>query len=428
MKADTLDKLSQAMKVSKGVPAAERSVASVLGALDSSDAGKQQVVNHIIEDFALTQKVLMLANSSMYAPFSMGSDSVSSAVNILGAEAVLHLVLGADLVSEDELHQDAHLSQTLLASELARNACADRAEDASIATLMYEIGRLMTGKYLPAETAAIARKVSAGASDQDASAAVLGMTYQELGVELAARWNLPQTLRSTIDGTGDPTLVGIARFSSTASSLIHEGRHEAVQALLHNLDLPGIDKTRLGALVRTKTESVRVNRLAQQAPSKEAELETLLQDLLRDKKSTVDELSAAMLPGISNALNTAHCLLFMITRTGEMRVRGAYGKGIDELKSRLRISAEFMPTAFHAAIKNRIDVSISDVSKLKDASLPEGYRALLPQVSKFIILPITNSRVSGLLYCDWDSNTVLHPAEMEGVKKLRDLMLPFFPG
>jgi hypothetical protein len=117
----------------------------------------------------------------------------------------------------------------------------------------------------------------------------------------------------------------------------------------------------------------------------------------------------------------------MATRTGEMRVRSAYGKGVDELKSRLRISAEFMPTAFHASIKNTIDVSIADVSKLKDASLPEGYRALLPHVTKFIILPIANSRVSGLLYCDWDTDTLLRPGEMDGIKELRNLLLPYFP-
>jgi len=427
MNTAVLDKLMAAMKTAKGVPATERSVASVLGALDSSHAGKQQVINHIIEDFALTQKVLKLANSSMYAPFSAGSGSVSSAVDILGSEAVLHLVLGADLITEEDLNQDADLSQTLLASELARNACADRAEDASIATLMYEVGRLMTAKYLPTEAHAIASKMATGAAAQDAATAVLGMSYQELGVELAARWNLPQSLRSTIDGTGDPTLVGIARFSSSASSLIHAGQPEAAHALLHDLNLPGINKSTLGAFVNAKAEQVRLNRPSPQQPSHEAALQELLHDLQMDKAATIDGLCKAMLPGIAATLNTAHCLLFMATRTGEMRIRAACGKGIGELKSRLRVSAEFLPTAFHAAIKNRMDVSIADVSKLKDASLPDGYRALLPQVTKFIILPVANSQVSGLLYCDWDTDVTLLPGEMEGVKKLRDLMLPFFP-
>ena len=427
MTSTVLDRILLAMETSKGVPATERSVASVLGALDSSEDGKQRVVDHIIEDFALTQKVLKLANSSMYAPFSGGSATVSSAVDILGSEAVLHLALGADLVSEEELRKDEHLSQTLMASELARNACADRAEDASIATLMYEIGRLMTSRYLPAETAAIARQVATGATMDAATLAVLGVSFAELGVELAARWNLPQALRSTIDGSGDPTLVGIARFSSSASALITEGKTEAAHALLRDLDLPGIDKSRLGTIVSRQAEHIRQTRPARQMVTTESRLDTLLTDLQKDHKATVEELANTLLPGISEVLHTAHCLLFMVTRSGEMRVRCAYGKGIDEIKSRLRISAEFMPTAFHASIKNQMDVSISDVSKLKDASLPEGFRSLLPTVTKFIILPIANSRVSGLLYCDWDTNVVLKPAEMEGIKKLREFMRPYFP-
>ena len=422
-----LDKLLHAMLGSKGVPATERSVASVLGALDIGDAGKREVVDHIIEDFALTQKVLKLANSAMYAPFGSGSASVSSAMDVLGAEAVLHLVLGTDLVSEEEVQQDENLSRTLLASELARNACAERAEDASIATLMYEIGRLMTSKYLGAETAAIDHRVLQGMDVQAASVAVLGMSYQELGVELAARWNLPLSILSTIDGTGDPTLVGIARFSSEASSLIHEGKSEAVNTLLRNLDLPGVDKSRLGALVSRKVEEAKPFQLARQNASAEQALNTLLQTLQLEKIGSVEELSNAMLPELAARLQTAHCVLFMLTRTGDFRVRNGYGKGIDELKSRLRISAEFMPTTFHAAIKNNIDVSIADVSKLKEASLPEGYRQLLPQVTKFIILPIATSRVSGLLYCDWDSDKTLKQAEMEVVKKLRTLFVAVFP-
>jgi hypothetical protein len=158
----------------------------------------------------------------------------------------------------------------------------------------------------------------------------------------------------------------------------------------------------------------------------EAELR-VLQELLQEKKGSLEELANAMLPGLASSLNTSHCLLFMLTRSGEMRVRHGYGKGIDELRSRLKISADFQPTAFHAAVKKNIDVSIADVAKLKAASLPEGYRTLLPHVTRFIILPIAANRVSGLLYCDWDTEGTLNPSEIEALKRLRNMFLPFFP-
>lgn len=428
MSTAVVDKLLQAMQKSKGVPATERSVASVLGALDSGADSKVAVAGHIIEDFALTQKVLKLANSTMYAPFTEGSSSVSSALDVLGSEAVLHLVLGTDQVSDEELKQDEDLSRTLLASELARSACVDRAEDASIATLMGEIGRLMSAKYLPTEVAAIARRVAAGSEAQAAVVEVLGLSYQDLGLALATRWNLPQLLRSTMDGTGDPTLVQVSRFASTASALIQEGRTEALNTLLSQTELPGVDKARLGLLLSRKAqESSTQPRSSRIQPSAETALNDLLDLLQEERKASIEELAQAMLPGLAACLKTAHCLLFMLTRSGEQRVRNGVGKGIDELKSKLRVSAEFMPTAFHAAIKNNIDVSIADVSKLKDASLPEGYRALLPNVTKFIILPIASKRVSGLLYFDWDSDKTLNQAELDAMKKLRNLFTPFFP-
>ena len=426
MRAAMLNRLWLALRGSRGVPACEHSVASVLGALDAGGEGRQAVVGHIIEDFALTQKVLKLANSSMYAPFGSGSASVSSALEVLGPDALLHLVLGVELISEEALQQDDRLSRTLLASELARSACAERAEDASIATLMFEIGSLMTSRYLPQEATAIALRVAAGLDPQAASQAVLGLSFQELGVELAARWNLPEALRATIEGKGDPLLAGIARFASAASSLIHEGKPDAVSALLDGLELPGVDKSRLGALLARKTDEA-LARSRAGTGSAEAPLGELLQLLQEEKKPSLEALANAMLAGLADVLQTAHCLLFMLTRSGELRVRNGCGKGIDELKSRLKIAADFRPTAFHAAIQNNIDVSIADVAKLKDANLPEGYRLLLPHVTQFVILPIATRRVSGLLYCDWDNGRTLMQSEMEALKKLRNLFLPFFP-
>jgi Rad3-related DNA helicase len=184
----------------------------------------------------------------------------------------------------------------------------------------------------------------------------------------------------------------------------------------------------LGALLARKQDEAqaRASQAASQ-PGAERRLDELLVRLQEDKKQSIEALANAMLPGLADALQTAHCLLFMLTRSGELRVRNGSGKGIDELKSRLKIAADFKPTAFHAAIKNNIDVSIADVSKLRDTNLPDDYRRLLPHVTQFVVLPITTSRVSGLLYCDWDSGRSLRQPEMDALKKLRNLFLPYFP-
>ena len=425
MTIGTLERLLEAMQDSNGIPARESSVASVLGALDSADEGKHQVVDFIVEDFALTQKVLALANSPMYASFGKGAASVTAAMKVLGADALMRVILGTEVVSEEELSADDNLSKTLFASELARSAYAHRAEEASIATLMYEIGRLMTGKYLPQEAATIARLVADGSDPHAVETAVLGVTYQELGVELAARWNLPNFLLSIIDGSGDATLVGLAAFASSTSSLIHEGRMDEANDLLRNLDLPGVDKERLGGLTRRKMdEMVRQNGIVP-PQSAEQDLLDLLGKLEQQSGLSFDELLGAMLPKVTQLLGVAHCALLMMTRTGSFRVYTEYGKEPEAFKAQFKISADFRPTPFHAVILRSIDVSIDDVSRLKSASLPDGYRELLPDVKKFILLPVANGSVRAMLYCDWESDRQLTPGERNAVSELRNLLLPY---
>jgi HD-like signal output (HDOD) protein len=431
-RAATLTSLFAAMDGSKGFPALENTVASVIGSLGNDQQAVGDVVQHIVEDFALTQKVLKLANSAMYAPFSVGSGSVSSAMDVLGPDALLHIVLSTALVTDDEMQSDESLSRTLLSSELARTVCVGRSEDVSIAALMYNLGAMLTQKYLPKESAEMAKKMAQGHDEAQAATEALGLTLEQLGAEVAQHWKLPKNIVSVIDGTGDADLVAIARFSKSASTLIHAGKLDAVDQLVRELDVKGIDITGVGSLIRHRAEQIAARHnntpgVSTEKESTEKVLDDLFAALAADTKQTVEALAAAMFPTFANTLQAAHCLLFMRTRSGDFAVRYGYGKGIDELRSKLRISKDYQPTAFHAAIKNNADVSIADVSRLRASALPDGYTALLPNVNKFVILPIANSGVSGLVYCDWDSETVLSVPELAAVKKLRSLFLPFFP-
>ena len=451
MTATVLNRLLLAMRHSRGIPAAERSVASVLAALDSSQQGKDEVVRHIIEDFALTHKVLKLANSSMYAPMGAGAASVSSALQVLGREAVLHLVLGADMVSEEDLHHDVHLARTLLASELARHAYARRAEDAAIATLMLEIGQLMVGKYLPAEAALITTQVADGAALQAASTAVLGLSFQQVGVELAARWNLPQALRASIDGSGDPCWWGWRVLPAPHPPWYLPGRARPSPRCWTNCNCQVSTRLASMRVIRHKLKLLHRTPPQRAAGGSKAELHALLLHLLQAPAGTLAELSQRMLPGIASALSAAHCLLFVTAPGGRMVVQSGFGEGFGEgigegfgeiygvdcvvLSGKNRVkpakhldfSLSNSQTAFHAALQNHVEVFIADVSRLPDSALPTGYKTLLPQVRKFLILPIANSHASGLLYCDWEGDTPLQTAELEALRKLRDLLLPYFP-
>lgn len=436
----TLDQLYEAMRNTKGFAAVEKVASNILQSLDGEGSSHRQVASYVAEDFALTQKVLKLANSAMYAPFSKDVGSVVAALQIMGSEALLHVVLGTPVISDEALQEDVSLSRTLLASELARSACAERASEVSVATLMYDLGRQLLTKFLPTEAAAIEQQVLAGADIEAAARAVLGMTLQELGAEVARKWRLPASITSTIDGTGDPTLVGIARFANAASSLIYQGKADEVQALVEALDAPGIDRARLSRLVQQRLETIApIVPAAPSSPiapltappdvaaSPAAVLNKLLEALLAKPPQSAQELSSAMFPLLLKTLQIAHCLLFVQTRGGDFKVQCGIGEGADEMLARLTVSAAFKPTAFHAAIKNNVDVSITNVTRLSPSSLPDHYHELLPKVKKFIILPIATQKVHGLLYCDWDTEQDIGAEEMTALRQLRNLFIPYMP-
>lgn len=433
MSADLVEKIIAAMQGANGLPALEQSVTSILDSITAGKPGKQALVGRIIEDFSLTQRVLKLANSPMYTPFAEKTASVSSALDVLGTDGLMHIALGTSMMTAKELAGDANLSRTLLASEVARNACPQRFEDAAVAGHMYDLGRLVVNKFLPEEAAQIEQRHADGEAHEDAVKAVLGMSLQELGAAVAKRWNLPNEIISIIDGSGDDHLVNVAKFSTELSSLLHVGKLDEASQLVSTRDLPGMDKSNLASLVERKGREVapiHVMPRTDSAPAQAnaADLLGELHETLSGRQiHTMEELAEVLFPAFGKALQTAHCLLFMAGRAGDFSIRCGTGKSFEQLRDELRVSAEFKPTAFHAAIKNNVDVSITDVGRLKASALPDGYRRLLQGVRRFLVLPIANGHVAGLLYCDWEDSRELHAQELDAIRQLRDLFLPFLP-
>lgn len=422
-----VEQIVAAMQGAKGLPALESSVSSILDIINETRSNNDNLASRVVEDVALTQKVLKLANSPMYAPFARPASSVSTALDVLGDDALLHIVLSTAMLADDDLDDDPALAKSLLAAELSRNACPDRVESAAVATMMFDLGRLLTEKYLPTEFARIRQMIIAGADADAAATEVLGMTNRQIGVEMAAHWKLPADILALIEGSGDPALIALAHFSSTAATLIQEGQPEAARQLVATLDIPGVDKTNLVGWVSRKAEIVAMRKVRRPDGRPEYALEQLHTRLAAGRPNGIGELAQTMLPELCNALGGAHCLLFMVTKSGDYCIRYGCGKGVDELRPKLRVSGEFRPTPFHAAIKNNVDVSIEEVAKLKPNALPEGYRNLLPRTTQFLILPIAHSRVFGLIYCDWEVRHELTHPVMVALKRLRDLFLPLLP-
>ena len=70
-------------------------------------------------------------------------------------------------------------------------------EEAVVCTLMRQIGKLLVAFYLETEWDQLRRKAAAEhISDSIACGALLGVTFEEIGIEAADRWRLPETIRT----------------------------------------------------------------------------------------------------------------------------------------------------------------------------------------------------------------------------------------
>ncbi len=70
---------------------------------------------------------------------------------------------------------------------------------------MRQIGKLLVAFYLESARTGCRRKAaSENISDSHACAVLLGVTFEEIGIEAADRWRLPETIRAGMRASDPP--------------------------------------------------------------------------------------------------------------------------------------------------------------------------------------------------------------------------------
>ncbi len=210
----TLDILLRRMQAESDFPALSEAIGDINRIASSDREGVNQLSNHILRDFALTNKLLKLANVAFYNQVGGGSIStISRAVVILGFDAVRSIALS--LILFDNLENKAHAQQLkeefvkvlyagMLARELAGRAQVKDVEEAFIGAMLHKLGRMLAMFYLPEEAAVIRQRVEVeGASDARISIEVLGVSFESLGIGIARSWGFPEQLVQSMKALPD---------------------------------------------------------------------------------------------------------------------------------------------------------------------------------------------------------------------------------
>ncbi len=191
-------------------------VAQVLKLTENTNASARDYERIISQDASMAAKVLRTANS----PYFGGGGQITTlprALMQLGTNTVRSICMTVAFQSSlmkktfnrrfDVTHYWQHsLAVACAAKLLARLKRSPLAEEAFVAGLVHDIGKLVIAMFLSLEANPIYNLVEdAKLSDYEAEQQVLELTHQEIGRMAAERWGLPEMFYSPIAEHHTPT-------------------------------------------------------------------------------------------------------------------------------------------------------------------------------------------------------------------------------
>lgn len=453
------------------LPGFSKVVSAIIGAMRGEDDREFNMTKTVLQDPALTQKVLRLANSAMYSVFGQGINTVSKAVIVLGTEAIGHLALGLKLVdglsaaSSESAHARAEMEKAVLAGHIARQVASSAstrdAEEAVICSMLHSLGRMMTTFYLSDRWQQIqVRSADAGIDENQAAREILGLGLDDIGRGAAQQWGLPAGLVDTLQDmppkpVGEPLdhrdwLAAVSTLSSRCASALcsdDESAHDQLSELAGSYaEMLGIEPSLVVAAVdsaqRTAAEEDAVvlrpikrgdveKPAAPPVTGKPADAASILARGVADIRGVLDSASTGQL--MSMALETVYQGLGFSRAIAFLRdpeqahyaAHMCFGESAQELLPRLVFGDAYQPDVFHASLAN--DKMIFVENALDPAfvnKLPRWWKDALPDVRSFMVLPLTvNRRPVGFIYGDWDLSKPAAKIEQVEIAPLNELRM-----
>jgi HD-like signal output (HDOD) protein len=437
-------------------PTLSHSIGNIVAAVQAQTDHLEKLVSAVSSDFSLTQKVLRLANSAMYASFGGEVTTVSRAVLVLGQETVSHLALGLRLlesfkgINTDRERAKRALTEVMLTGLVARRltekAGVREGEEAVVCALLSRLGELLCVFYAPDEWQQIEGKAAAeGLSVNAAAVTVLGIGITELGQEVAARWGLPGKLREALKpfeppGTDQPLshtgwLQAMSAFSGEIAYAMANGQHSLAKAAAERFTpLVAIELESAYVMLETlSTEAsaeggweglaeVYFDKPSEEKSGKPADAEARLAAGVVEIARSVKEchfsvLLTMALEILKNSLGCARTIVFVRDpASGGYKAQAGFGKLLRGELTSLSFEGGFAPDVFHLMLSSKKPVHIENAADAAILSrIPQWHREALGNARSFTLLPvILKDRAVALLYADWTEGETTPLTAKEG--------------
>jgi len=487
-----LQRIRAALREDAGLPALGQAVSTVSRMASGDSDTVDQLAQAILSDMSLTQRLLRCANSPLYrtrdaAPVS----TVSRALMLLGFDQIrtlaLSMMLVDRLVSQDGAAQVMRdFGQSLRAASVSRCLLQRRwpayAEEAAIAAMFRNIGRIVAAVHVPDTMAAVRAAIQEGQPESVVTKRLIGRTFDELTLEVVGGWGLPPRLEQMLQPmptriaspNGSLDWVRLAAAFGDEAAVLHRrfgvaGRDRTAAALARRFgdatDLSDADIVEV--LIQSERETALLAQAlglsaavadpmtirpaaapqgaagedaseASAAPTPVSGPPAAGESSERRLLSTLFQMSEALTQpqgshrvvnlateALREALDATHAAYFARDDAiGAYRPWAATGCDLAMLRARITMPLQYAPDLFHAAIGRSADLHIADLTvETVRTRLPAWLQVVFPQIRGFLLLPVViDGRPMGFFYAGRDTAGAPPPdaRQKEAIRLLRN--------
>jgi len=214
-----LNRLMQRINKNTNFPSLRDSIRSIQKIARSDTIHRRAFSDQVLNDVALTAKLLRLINAAYYSSVGAGSiTSIDRALSLMGFQTV-GMLAGSLMLFErmpkgpgaEQVKQA--FSHALLSGLLAQELCHSTRhfEGAYLTALFMNLGQMLVEMHFPEDAAALRNAMAEwqtahpDADDaarhealQRASRQILGLSCEDIGVEVARQWGWPDSLSQSL--------------------------------------------------------------------------------------------------------------------------------------------------------------------------------------------------------------------------------------
>jgi len=186
----------------------------IIQVINSPRSSSGQIAEAISTDVNLTARLLRLVNSPFYG-FPSKVDSISRAVTLIGTREIMVLASGVSVIQffegipSEVLDMHSFWKHSIATGIFSRILCRYKGlneEQAFVAGLLHDIGRLVMFRKLPNASAAVMQLVAEQSIVlSEAEHKVIGFDHAAVGARLLQKWKFPAVLPDMVAGHHAPS-------------------------------------------------------------------------------------------------------------------------------------------------------------------------------------------------------------------------------